>query len=50
MLRLSNWQETGIECSNLWTNGGSDGKESSCNAEDPGFIPGSGRSSGEANG
>ena len=30
--------------------GGSDGKESVCNVEDPGSIPGSGRSSGEGNG
>ena len=30
--------------------GGSDGKESSCNAGDPGSIPGSGRSPGEENG
>ena len=30
--------------------GGSDGKESSYNAEDPDSIPGSGRSSGEGNG
>ena len=30
--------------------GGSDGKESSCNAGDPCLIPGLGRSSGEANG
>ena len=30
--------------------GGSDGKESSCNAGDPGSIPGSGRSPGEGNG
>ena len=30
--------------------GGSDGKESACNAGDPGSIPGSGRSSGEGNG
>ena len=29
--------------------GGSDGKESVCNAEDLGLIPGSGRSSGEQN-
>ena len=29
---------------------GSDGKESVCNAEDLGLIPGSGRSSGEGNG
>ena len=27
--------------------GGSDGKESACNAEDPGLIPGLGRSPGE---
>ena len=30
--------------------GGSDGKESACNAEDLGLIPGSGRSPGEGNG
>ena len=30
--------------------GGSDHKESACNAEDSGSIPGSGRSSGEGNG
>ena len=30
--------------------GGSDGKESACNVEDPGSIPGSGRSPGEGNG
>ena len=30
--------------------GGSDGKASAYNAEDPGSIPGSGRSSGEENG
>ena len=29
---------------------GSVGKESACNAEDPGFIPGSGRSPEEGNG
>ena len=29
---------------------GSDGKESACNAGDPGLLPGSGRSSGEGNG
>ena len=29
---------------------GSDGKESTCNAEDPGLIPGLGRSPGEGNG
>ncbi len=31
-------------------NGDSDGKESACNAGDPGSIPGSGRSPGEGNG
>ena len=30
--------------------GGSDGKESACNAEDPGSSPGSGRSPGGGNG
>ena len=30
--------------------GGSDCKESTCNAGDPGSIPGSGRSPGEGNG
>ena len=30
--------------------GGSDGKESACNAGDPGSIPGSGRFPGEGNG
>ena len=29
---------------------GSDGKVSACSAEDPGLIPGLGRSSGEGNG
>ena len=30
--------------------GGPDGKESACNVEDSGLIPGSGRSPGEGNG
>ena len=30
-----------------WFPGGSDNKESACNAEDPGSIPGMGRSPGE---
>ena len=30
--------------------GGSDGNKSTCNAEDPGLIPGSGKSLGEGNG
>ena len=33
----------------LGISGGSDNKESACNAEDPGSIPGSGRSPGEGN-
>ena len=34
----------------LYLPGGSDGKESSCNAGDPGSIPGLGTSPGEGNG
>ena len=34
----------------LSTHGGSDGRESACNAGDPGLIPGLGRSPGEGNG
>ena len=34
----------------LLASGGSDGKASAYNAEDPGLIPGSGRSPGEGNG
>ena len=34
----------------LYFPGGSDGKESACNAGDPGLMPGSGRSPGEGNG
>ena len=30
--------------------GGSEGKQSTCNAEEPGLIPGSGRFSGDGNG
>ena len=30
--------------------GGSEGKESTCNVGDPGYIPGSGRFPGEGNG
>ena len=33
-----------------WLLGGSDGKESACNAGDPGLIPGSRRSPAEGNG
>ena len=35
---------------NMGLPGGSDGKESTCDAGDPGSIPASGRSSGEGNG
>ena len=35
---------------NLGFPGGSDGKVSACNAEDPGSVPELGRSSGEGNG
>ena len=34
----------------LWLRGGSDGKESACNAGDQGSIPGLGRSPGGGNG
>ena len=34
----------------LGSPGGSDGKESACNARDPGFTSGLGRSPGEGNG
>ena len=34
----------------LGSPGGSDGKESACNAEDPGLMPGLGRSRGKENG
>ena len=37
-------------CIHLGFPGGSEGKESACNAGDPGSIPGSGRSPGEGNG
>ena len=40
---INNNKETGFP-------GGSDGKESACNARGPGWIPGSGRSPGEGNG
>ena len=38
-----------ILSTNLGFPGGSDSKESACNAGDPGSIPGSGRSPGEGN-
>ena len=43
--------EKHIKFSHWWVfPGGSEGKESACNAGDPGLIPGSGRSLGEGNG
>ena len=41
---------SGIQQSDSDTPGGSDNKESACNAGDPGLIPVSGRSPGEGNG
>ena len=41
LLRLTN---------NIWVLGGSDGKESACNARDPVLIPGLERSPGKKNG
>ena len=41
------WQSVGPK---MGLPGGSDSKESACNAGDPGSIPGSGRSPGEGNG
>ena len=39
----------GVQCACWGFPGGSDGKESACNAGDMGLIPGSGRSPGEGN-
>ena len=55
---VNDWAErTQAEAGQIWVQiqslgfpGGSDGKESTCNAGDPGSIPGSGRSPGEGNG
>jgi len=41
---------SGIQQSDSDIPGGSDSKESACNAGDPGLIPVSGRSPGEGNG
>ena len=57
-LSTAEYQEYPISygyCLNIFTRtmgfpDGSDGKESACNAGDPGSIPGSGRSPGEGNG
>ena len=40
----------GFPLQHFWAPGGSDGKESTCNAGDLGSIPGLGRSPGEGNG
>ena len=46
-----NWSELAVAACIPWGfPGGSDGKESACNAGDPGLIPGSRRSPGEENG
>ena len=44
-----NWSSCTVEAK-AGLLGGSDGKESACNAGEPGSIPGSGRSPGEENG
>ena len=44
------WVYLQLDASILGFPDGSDGKESTCNAGDPGSIPGSGRSPGEKNG
>ena len=50
-------ERTQAEAGQIWVQiqslgfpGGSDGKEPTCNAGDPGSIPGSGRSPGQGNG
>ena len=47
LLQVISWR--GLEARGSFP-GGSDGKESACNAGDPDLIPGSGRSPGEGNG
>ena len=49
ILTVSNWNEEST-CSKEIFPGGPGGKESTCNAGDPGVIPGWGRSLGEGNG
>ena len=46
------WQESGAHLFSVCAKnpGSSAGKESACNAGDPGWIPGSGRSPGAGNG
>ena len=48
--QLAAEEEVGDSESEGTFTGGSDGKESACNAGDPASIPGSGRSPGEVNG
>ena len=43
-------QEEGTGLGGVYTRGGSDDKESACNARDPGSVPRSGRSPGEESG
>ena len=45
--RLKRLSSSSSSCSGEGFPGGSDGKESSCNAGDPSLIPGSGRSLGK---
>ena len=47
---VSSFQATSHYLCSTGFPGGSDGKASACNEEDPGSIPGSGRSPGEGNG
>ena len=44
------WEVAGLRKHSEGFPGGSDSKESACNAEDLGLIPGLGRSPGEGNG
>ena len=53
IIALTRWTLLFLICCLAWSwgfPGGSDSKESSCNAGDPGSIPGLGRSPGEGNG
>ena len=52
MFPILNPPPSSLPIPSLWVSfpGGSDGKESACNAVDPGSISGSGRSPGEGNG
>ena len=53
IIALTRWTLLFLICCLAWSwgfPGGSDSKESACNAGDPGSIPGLGRSPGEGNG